>query len=957
MELKDLASLFEHARSATSENGYLMFMLIIGFIILLLHTIVRVAESALNFVELLKSALSHGMELVRGGARHREHIERRKQFLSVLGSDLAGIGKAEAWNDQNFTDLEAEVQVEGGYYATVFDRIRRRRSFAQRKEPSLIGAIDGSTERCLLLTGDPGAGKSVALRHLAVQMIERTKKSKRKYAPIPLYINLRELGGEGAVDSSAIRKFVIDNVRRGDADTAEYVQSNWSDFNKKGGWFFLFDSFDEIPEVLHAANEDTQIDRYGRAIQQFMDGLGSCRGVLASREYKSPKLLAWPKLKILPLNESLQEELVNRTFLDKDQKGIAVRALSSSPSSTYRNPLFLTLLCRFVRDNNAPPKNEHELLYRHVEALSSRDSEFVRKKWGLSPTQVRASAAEVARIFAMAPDIGLAPTVEELANHASRLGLFPDGIEHVVESLTYVKIGRMDVASASRSERRFAFSHRRYHEAIFAKYLSENPDAVEARELLCNPRWREYLVAMLQSTPAHSQQWLIDESARILGACCASVRLFEEKVSGFTVRTYAWDDRTLMHLLQLMVDVKRFNPSGAWGIAEDKVEAFFGPLWAKGDAFDRLMIIKLGGAGSSAGHSRRLDFVRQSGVSLLQEEAVSSCQFATNPSAELAGWIRGRVSSKIITSPRKFELLKWEAIASQLPPAYDISACLVRAKAVIRQRFYAEFWSMPVLITVRLISSLNPVATFERALERSTRIWLLTTNIMPMMFGIAALAQPVSRGLPSAVKLSILGIICILIINFATLFIRLEHLSLPRRIKITDLVPAIRGDWWTILLAGAAGLIVMILMTLPGLGLLWLVRLTGVLEEMDSQEVVAIGSAMFLISLIAGLTIFLRFRDSKVRGAAVSLLAERRSLRSAISSSRSSVEILHLCRAAINDPGVTNSDVRRTISFLSERLFSRGRGSKTRQASFDVHMKGAVSILLSHHASHAESPT
>lgn len=55
---------------------------------------------------------------------------KRKQFCAVLDAYLA---KAENWNDQYFTDLEAEVETEGGYYATALDKLRRRKSFGLRK--------------------------------------------------------------------------------------------------------------------------------------------------------------------------------------------------------------------------------------------------------------------------------------------------------------------------------------------------------------------------------------------------------------------------------------------------------------------------------------------------------------------------------------------------------------------------------------------------------------------------------------------------------------------------------------------------------------------------------------------------------------------------------------------------------------------------------------------------------
>jgi hypothetical protein len=97
-----------------------------------------------------------------------------------------------------------------------------------------------------------------------------------------LYVNLKELGAtvDGGVNADAIKQFVLDNIRRGDADTVAYVKQHWDEYRAEGTWFFLFDSFDEIPAVLHAPTGSTVIREYAEAIRQFLEGMSNCRGVL-----------------------------------------------------------------------------------------------------------------------------------------------------------------------------------------------------------------------------------------------------------------------------------------------------------------------------------------------------------------------------------------------------------------------------------------------------------------------------------------------------------------------------------------------------------------------------------------------------------------------------------------------------------------------------------------------------
>lgn len=248
----------------------------------------------------------------------RNELRQRAQFSNVLRSDLAVIAKAESWNDQYFTDLEAEVEIEGNYYSTFRDRIMRRSSHGKKRVPSLVQAIEDSSAKCLQLVGEPGSGKSVALRHLGVQLASRAIKSQSLKARVPLYVNLRELNIEGVPSADSIKKFVFDNIRRGDADTSDFVKKHWDTYRKDGIWFFLFDSFDEIPDVLHAPSGSPLLKQYSEAIRQFMDGLGPCRGILASREFKGPESLPWDKFRILPLSKHRQIELIDNSFLGRD---------------------------------------------------------------------------------------------------------------------------------------------------------------------------------------------------------------------------------------------------------------------------------------------------------------------------------------------------------------------------------------------------------------------------------------------------------------------------------------------------------------------------------------------------------------------------------------------------------------------------------------------------------------
>jgi hypothetical protein len=375
-----ITQLIEQLRSLDISQSSGMGILLICAIFLIaawiiLQTLHKVLEVLVSTVESLTKL---GFSYVTSRDK-KLATRRRQQFCMVLRSDLDSIAKAENWNDQWFTDLEAEVEAEGGYYSNTLSRLLRRRSNGIRRVPSLVQAIRTSTERCMLLVGDPESGKSIALRHLARTLADAGSRSRSSQLSIPLYINLKELPlcDLTVLNADHIEQFVLEHVRRGDSDTAAYIREHWKEYKEQGAWIFLFDSFDEIPAILHAPNGSQAIAEHSQALRHFMDGMGACQGVLASREYKGPEALPWQKLRILPLKSQKQEELIDNTFLTGNQKDFVRQHLATVETGIFGNPLFMSLLCLYIGDNEKAPSNDHDLLINHIELQRIRGSHHI----------------------------------------------------------------------------------------------------------------------------------------------------------------------------------------------------------------------------------------------------------------------------------------------------------------------------------------------------------------------------------------------------------------------------------------------------------------------------------------------------------------------------------------------------------------------------------------------------
>lgn len=690
---------FEAIWSSESSHDVWHWVVLLLIVLLVLGLVVIATLKALgavleHLVKLAEAYKSSGLPMLLS-QDNKARVRRRKQFCGVLDADLSYLAKAENWNDQYFTDLEAEVEIEGGYYASAWNRMRRKKSIGLRKEKSLIRAITSSSERAMQLIGEPGSGKSVALRHLAKQFAEQGKKSNDKDATVPLYVNLREMeaSGTAVVTANDVREFVLDNIRRGDADTSAFVRENWDDYCNKGIWLFLFDSFDEIPAVLHAEAGSNVVRQYSQAIRQFLEGMGECKGILASREFKGPEALPWKKLRILPLSGAKQDELIQNSFLSAQQMSLVRQHLASSDSSIGATPLFLTLLCRYIRDEQRAPNNDHDILLQHVERLARREPEYLSRRYKLSVEELVDGAERLAQLFAEDENLSLAPTLDQITGRLPESQIPGGSIERLISALVDCKIGRADVPNAAHGDRRFAFAHRRYQEALFVRYLSRHPEAIPAFNLLTEPRWREYAVTLLQTREQGEIQNLLAVALRILEDRTAQQESLWGSLSSDTPNSFFfdWDEEVAVPLLTLLQEGLSRRLHDVPASLSLGVHNFLEPRWLRGDTFDRCAVISLGGLLPHDTLIEYLDIAFASGTKGEREQAFKQAVFAlTLPEISRAS-VLNMLSQEVLLAHDRADQLRVEALAARLPAnmgaSFVVSRCgRLRRKIQLMQK-------------------------------------------------------------------------------------------------------------------------------------------------------------------------------------------------------------------------------------------------------------------------------
>lgn len=391
-----------------------------------------------------------------------------------------------------------------------------------RREQSLSQALELSGERLILLAGDPGSGKSIALRHVAEKLALRPSKDKNIKGLIPLYVNLKKLErpAQVAINRELIESFVKQELNRiNDRDIEQFLEEEFQVGIKEGTWLFLFDSFDELPEVLSSVEADTMIGDYAQAIDDFLNGFNQCRGIIASRQFRGPKHLGWPLFRILPL-DSRRWELIRKAELDppiEKELNVRLRVASQDIEEMTKNPMFLGILCENMRAGNDFPNNTHGVFESYLETRLARDASRLQKRFQLQPADVRIAAERIAFCMSINTELGLSPSRDKIQEAMERHHLDSSGdIGSYMNALEYLKLARSEQQAVPGSPEYFTFSHRRFQEYFATCIVLSDLTRINPRLLLTDGRWRETAVVILQTQPAEEFAPILAEASELL---------------------------------------------------------------------------------------------------------------------------------------------------------------------------------------------------------------------------------------------------------------------------------------------------------------------------------------------------------------------------------------------------------------------------------------------------------
>ncbi len=536
---------------------------------------------------------------------YKHHL---KSYAGILLDDLNKIDRETNWSAEAFTPLDAEVEVQSG-----FRRLR--------KLTDLLSAIRSDHKsRAFLVLGDPGSGKSVALRKLCRDLLGEVEATGK----LPIYVNLREWEThyqwteDSPPTADALYDFVLNNLRgRGDVFANEFLDKYFKKMFENGRLFIVLDSFDEIPAVLDVSEGSWLIEALSGVIYKFLAGAHESRGILASRIFRRPTdaFAAKTTLEIRPFTESkIVETLKKSLFFDESLLNLLFNErLEFVPIA--RNPFTAALISSYAKEhNNMLPPNQAELYSSYIQRRLVLCDEKIKSK-GLTEREVLDCATEIADVMLTTETFGLEAPVQDLSaklpNHAVR---------EVIDILKYARLGRL----GGGDNQRFSFVHRRFNEYFVVKKLKAFPGRVPKDAIPTDSRWRDALVLYCEIAEE-------GQAREIAEYCWSEVRKIRDKNIGVSDPQYLRS----VHCLRFLNDAFRTRLEGVSSFRDELGTYIEEQVAMAGDLISKKIAVEAVGLLKEADMDSILVKALDIGNAWITETALKSCRYLPKLSAAL----------------------------------------------------------------------------------------------------------------------------------------------------------------------------------------------------------------------------------------------------------------------------------------------------------------------------------
>jgi hypothetical protein len=408
---------------------------------------------------------------------HPDNRKDRNQLIDDLRNYIERLDDDLNWRHKNFVELEADIDL-------VLDDGDRRHSVG-----SLLEAVRNDKKaKLFVLLGDPGSGKSVSLRALTRKLLEKAKKG----GPIPIYINLSEWRSDSASNlEEFVLRFLIEKALLDSAASSnDFLEKNFKLLQQEGEFFFILDSFDEIPAILDTNESSPLIRERSESIYLFVRS-GNARGMVASRYFRRPTLRSRDRclLELRPFNEARIAELVSNQATNPKRLQERIFRESALLGTLARNPFLLGLILDYEKHypKKEMPENQFKLFENYVDQIFAKARDNIKSP---CPNLDRL-CRDIASFMFERPNLGLEVSMEEVRGEFKKV----PNLECVVD---FLRMGRFFRIS---NTNQLSFAHRRFQEYFLVQRFSEKPSQVPIKSIVEDSRWRDSMVLYAEFAP------------------------------------------------------------------------------------------------------------------------------------------------------------------------------------------------------------------------------------------------------------------------------------------------------------------------------------------------------------------------------------------------------------------------------------------------------------------------
>ena len=298
---------------------------------------------------------------------------------------IADYFRAQLVNDRAYDAMY--IPLHAIYLRYAEEKSGRARFGRSSTHSRLVERIVDKNDPILIVRGQPGTGKTIAMRQILLTIASQSAQSTGKI--IPVFIPLGHLGHVKAGSPDAMLRKVSEYLRKAypklsDASIgAQFISERLPDLLNAGRCILIFDGMDEL------ARKGRDYEEACETLRKFASTWTSKttnRFVFSCREFDYPQELRINSLIISPfewidVKQYLKAHLPESEFLRREPEVHRLWRESRSARFVLDNPFFLNLATRQIWENPMDPFPVHRgpLLDSYIERVFRHDSSLTRE--------------------------------------------------------------------------------------------------------------------------------------------------------------------------------------------------------------------------------------------------------------------------------------------------------------------------------------------------------------------------------------------------------------------------------------------------------------------------------------------------------------------------------------------------------------------------------------------------